>query len=63
MKKYIQPELTVVAVNLQTLICNSVTEVTGLDGVEMSNEDFEGGAVDSRRKDVWDDEEEDDAEF
>lgn len=58
MKAYIKPNTEMTLVEVQSLMQNSITTVTGLDGVEKSEDDFGGGAVDSRRNNVWDDEEE-----
>ena len=60
MKAYIKPTITETLVELQPLMDgNSVTKVTGLDGVGKGNGDFTGGAADTRRGSVWGDEEED----
>ena len=59
MKKYIKPEVNIVAVKFQPLLGNSVTTVTGdASDIDIANEDFGGGAADSRRRNSqWDDEE------
>ena len=56
MKTYIKPITTETKSEMQHLMQNSITSVTGLDGVETSSESFAGGSVDSRRGNAWDDE-------
>ncbi|MBQ3631590.1 MAG: hypothetical protein II949_10175 [Prevotella sp.] len=56
MKTYIKPITTETRIEMQHLMQNSITSVTGLDGVETSSESFGGGSADSRRGNVWDDE-------
>lgn len=60
-KKYIQPAIMVTKLNMRPLMQrNSLTSVTGLDDVEISQGEFGGGTADSRRRrSVWGDEEED----
>ena len=59
-KKYIQPAIMVTKLNMRPLMQrNSLTSVTGLEGVGVSEEEFGGGTADSRRRSVWGDEEED----
>lgn len=60
MKAYIKPNTEMTLVEVQSLMQNSITTVTveGGDGPEMGEGDFQGGVVDSRRHNVWDDEEE-----
>ena len=59
MKAYIKPNTEMTLVEVQSLMQNSIKTVTGLDGVEKSEDDFGGGTVDSRRRNnVWEDEEE-----
>lgn len=58
MKEYIKPELLIVGLNMQTLLnSNSVTSVTGADDLEYDSNEYNGEA-DSRRRNVWEDEEE-----
>ena len=60
MKKtaYLAPATTVTTIQLQSMIANSFTSVSGLDGVEKGEGDFAGGDADGRRSgfSVWDDE-------
>ena len=60
MKAYIKPNTEMTLVEVQSLMQNSITTVTveGGDGPEMGGGEFQGGVVDSRRHNVWDDEEE-----
>lgn len=58
MKAYIKPNTEMTLVEVQSLMQNSIKTVTGLDGVDKGEGDFQGGVVDSRRHNVWDDEEE-----
>lgn len=58
MKAYIKPNTELAVVEFQSLMQNSITTVTGLNDVEKGEGDFQGGVVDSRRHNVWDDEEE-----
>ncbi|MBQ9672249.1 MAG: hypothetical protein IJV34_05290 [Prevotella sp.] len=56
MKKYIKPNTNILLVEVQSLMqSNSVTDVTGVDGLGKGNGDFVGGGVDSRGG-FWDDE-------
>jgi len=57
MKKniYMAPAIIVTNVELQSMVCTSVTSVSGLTDVEVSSEEFSGGSVDSRRGGSWDD--------
>ena len=57
MKKYIKPNLEVMNIKVQPLMNNSVTTASGLDGVEMGEGDFTGGAADSRSGSLWDEDE------
>ena len=54
MKKYIKPEIEVTNIELQLLDSNSITSVSGADGVGTSTDVFNGDA-DSRYYDDWDD--------
>ena len=59
MKKYIKPTTIQVAIRIQQhLLQNSVQSVSGLDGVEKGDGDFDPVTmtVDSRRRSVWDEE-------
>lgn len=58
MKAYIKPNTEMTLVEVQSLMQNSIKTVTGLDNVEKGEGDFQGSVVDSRRHNVWDDEEE-----
>ena len=56
MKKYIKPNTNILLVEVQSLMqSNSVTNVTGVDGVERGEGYFVGGSSDSRGG-FWDDE-------
>ncbi|MBO4462570.1 MAG: hypothetical protein J5797_00050 [Prevotella sp.] len=46
-KKYIKPNIEVVNVRTQQMIANSLTSITGLDGVTLGGE-FTGGGTDAR---------------
>ena len=64
MKRYIKPETFLTEVDATQIICASVTDVGGDAGIERGNDDEAPNTADARhRRDVWDDEEEDDAEF
>lgn len=52
-KKYINPTIEVMKLNTTPLLTNSVTSVSGLDGVETSSDEFEGGTADSRYFDIF----------
>jgi len=60
-KAYIVPALEVHTITIQQMICNSITDVEGVDDITMDEEGLdpgknsEGGA-NSRRRDVWYDE-------
>lgn len=56
MKAYIKPSIEVTVVEMQPLMDNSITSTAGLNGVTMGEGDFSGGAADSRRGGIWDDE-------
>ena len=55
MKKYIKPEIEVTIIELQLLDSNSITSVSGADGLGTGEGEFAGGAGDSRYYDDWDD--------
>ena len=61
MKKYIAPNEKIITTIImrQQLLSGSkpLKSVTGLDDVEISNDDFGGGTADSRSYSVWDDNE------
>ena len=58
MKKYIKPTVEETLIQaLPLLNSNSVKTVEALSDVTVSEEEFQGGTVDSRRRTVWDDEE------
>ena len=54
-KTYIKPSVEVVCLELENMIANSVTGVSGLDGLSVSNEDFGGGAADAKGRGNADD--------
>ena len=54
MKKYMKPISEVMLIKVQPLMNNSVTDVSNLDGVSISSEDFVGGEADARGC-LWDD--------
>ncbi len=58
MKTYIKPETEVTVIQFQPMLSNSVTGVSGLDGVTNSDDDFSGGDSDSRGISWGDDDEE-----
>ena len=63
MKAYIKPELLIVDLKMQALLnSNSVTEVTGADGLDTDEEEFNGTADSRRRRNQWEDEEEEEEE-
>jgi len=51
---YIKPSTTLHAIKATQLICNSISGVSGLDGVSTSSSEFGGGASDSRSDNSWD---------
>ena len=54
-KTYIQPDLTIDMMEEVTLLAESVTGVTGLDDVTVSDKDFTGGDADARGNgSIWD---------
>ena len=58
-KEYFKPTIMVTMLNMQPLMQNnSVTSVSGLKDVTVADEEFGGGKADSRRRSVWDEEEE-----
>lgn len=60
-KAYIVPAIMVQNITIQHMICNSITGVGGDSGVGQGEGDPEpSGGGNSRRRDVWDDEEEED---
>ena len=57
MKKYIKPNVLIVAVKVEKLLNNnSITSLRGLSGVEKKEGFFSGVDADSRRNRYWDDE-------
>ena len=57
-KAYIVPALEVQAIKIQQMICQSVASVSGDTDVEIAPGDPEpSGGGDSRRRGLWDDEE------
>jgi hypothetical protein len=65
MKAYIKPELLIVDLKMQALLnSNSVTEVTGADGLDTDEEEFTGTADSRRRRhNQWEDEEEEEEQW
>ena len=65
MKVYIKPNIEETRVDLQSLMSNSLNSVTDLDGVTKSDDEFDPSTqtVDSRRKDIWADEEEEEDQY
>ena len=58
-KAYMAPAITITTVEMQAPLAssNSVTSVSGIDGLTVGDGDFSGGAADSRRGgSLWDDE-------
>ena len=59
-KAYIVPALEVHTITIQQVICNSITDVEGVDDITMGDETDPGknseGGANSRRRDVWYDE-------
>jgi hypothetical protein len=56
-KVYIVPTINVQTISIQHMICNSITGVGGNSGIDIEEGDPEpSGGGDSRRQDVWDDE-------
>lgn len=55
MKKYIKPSVEVTDIELQLLDSNSITSVSGADGLGTGDGEFVGGDGDSRSYDAWDD--------
>ena len=55
MKKYIKPDFYFEDPEMEPLwSSNSILEVGGADGLDVSKDDFEGGDADSRNN-LWDD--------
>lgn len=59
-KQYIEaPDLKVIKVSMSAMICNSITKVEGDTGITTADPNEEiPGTANSRRRDVWTDEEE-----
>lgn len=57
MKKYIKPMIKKADIEAESLLANSVSSVSGLQGVTVSEEEFAGGTADSRSNSQWDDDE------
>jgi len=54
-KMYMQPVLTIDSMEEEMFIAASVSSTSGLDGVEVSNEEFAGGEADARgNHSIWD---------
>jgi hypothetical protein len=47
-KKYIEPSVVAITIKPCQMICNSVNDITGLDGVTPGEGDFVGGESDAR---------------
>lgn len=58
MKAYIKPNIKMADMESEALLANSIGSTTGLEDVTVSGQEFEGGNADSRRRSVWDDDEE-----
>ncbi len=56
MKQYVTPSTEVVTAHVQPLLGNSIKNVSGIDGITVSDDDFVGGSADSRSGSIWDDE-------
>ena len=56
-KEYIEPTISIMQVKMQTMIAGSggLRSVLGLDDVSVSDEDYSGGASDSRGGSIWGD--------
>lgn len=55
MKKYIKPNSRVRNMLMESLLqSNSITSVKGVKDVTMGEGTFEGGQADSRQRDIWD---------
>ena len=53
-KTYMKPGVEVMHIEMLPLMNNSVTSLSGLDGVSTSSEEFTGGTSDSRSaEDLW----------
>lgn len=64
-KKYIEaPDLEVIVVSMNAMVCGSITDVDGDTDIEIANPEDEvpGEATTRRRRDVWTDEEEEESE-
>ena len=58
MKTYIKPRIKVIEVEAESLLdANSITTVSGVDGITTSDTEFTGGNADARRgSSLWDEE-------
>ena len=57
MKEYTKPSTTQVVVGIEKYLLtgsNGIKSVDGVLGLSVSDDDFGGGSVDSRRSTVWD---------
>lgn len=57
-KKYISPELFMEHVELQQIVCASITKIDGDADITYGGEEENPTSGDARRKDVWDDDDE-----
>ncbi len=53
MKQYIKPTTSVEKIMLAKMIANSISEISGVDGVTKSDSEYGGGASDTKSRDVW----------
>ena len=59
-KAYVVPAVNVQTITIQHMVCGSVKSIGGNAGVTKGEDDIEPvGGGDSRRKSMWDEEEED----
>ena len=56
MKMYMKPAIMVEDIQLESLLTESLNDVTGADGLSKGDGEFAGGNADSRRRGSWDDE-------
>lgn len=53
-KKYMQPLSEEANMNEEQMICVSIDDVAGIDGVDIGKGDFPGGSVDEKNWDEFD---------
>ena len=56
--RYITPETILTEVEVMHMICNSITNVGGNTGIEKGDDGDAPATADSRRRNVWEDDEE-----